>query len=349
MTKVNIWFNRTFGTTYHVIQELRKNSSKYDFRFFGTHTNLQSVFLQACDYVEKEPLLNDTEYIDYSLDFCKRHKIDIFLPGEFSAAIVSAHISLFEAEGIKVGIAFSSENAEILSSKAKIYEALRKVIPEYIPPYHLFYSSTEFLKAQQAFTKGSESGSVPITCFKPDKGIGGLGFRIVDDTINEFRGLMSYPSPRNTFDYYYRIFQMEKSFSPLILMEYLHGPEISIDCLASSGKILFSVAKEKKGSLRVVNNLPKLQDICDIICKELSLNYLFNIQFRYGNDDRLYLLDLNPRPSGGLYYSYKAGYPLMTAAIQLLLNEEAPQFEVYPEKSFIELDGSIDYKLFPDL
>jgi hypothetical protein len=39
----------------------------------------------------------------------------------------------------------------------------------------------------------------------------------------------------------------------------------------------------------------------------------------------------------------------MTAAIQLLLNEEAPQFEVYPEKSFIELDGSIDYKLFPDL
>jgi hypothetical protein len=68
MIKVNIWFNRTFGTTYHVIQELRKNNLKYDFRFFGTHTNLQSVFLQACDYVEKEPLLNDTEYLDYSLD-----------------------------------------------------------------------------------------------------------------------------------------------------------------------------------------------------------------------------------------------------------------------------------------
>jgi hypothetical protein len=349
MTKVNIWFNRTFGTAYHVIQELKKSNLKYDFEFFGTHTNLQSVFLQACDYVEKEPLLNDTEYLNYCLDFCKRHKIDIFLPGEFSASLVSAHLSLFESKGIKVGIAFSSVTAEILASKAKIYEVLRKVIPEYIPPYRLFCNSTDFLKAHQALTTGSESGTVPITCFKPDKGVGGLGFRIVDDTINEFRGLLSYPSTRNTFDYFYRIFQMETSFSPLIMMEYMNGPEISIDCLASSGKILFSVAKEKRGSLRVVSNISKLQDVCDIICKELFLNYLFNIQFRYGNDNRLYLLDLNPRPSGGLYYSYKAGYPLMTAAIQLLLNEEAPQFEIYPEKSFIELADSIDYKLFPEL
>lgn len=349
MTPINIWFNRTFGTTYHVIQELRQSNLLYDFRFFGTHTNLQSVFLQACDYIEKEPMLDDEEYLNYALDFCKRNKIDIFLPGEFSASVVSRHISLFESQGTKIGIAFTSEYAEILSSKGKIYESLRKIIPEYIPPYYLVHSPSEFLEAKQVLTQGSESGSAPIACFKPDKGIGGLGFRIVDDSINEFRGLMSYPSPRNTFEYYYNIFQNEKSFSPLIMMEYMNGPEISIDCLASSGKIVFSVAKEKKGNLRVINNIPALQEICQLICNELSLDYLFNIQFRYGNDGRLYLLDLNPRPSGGLYYSFKAGYPLMTAAIQLLLQDEINKFEVFSEKVFVELDGAIEYKLFKDL
>ena len=344
MTKVNIWFNRTFGTTYHVIQELRLSNLSYDFIFFGTHPNLQSVFLQACDYIEKEPILNDVEYLTYALDFCERHKIDIFFPGEFSATIISTNISLFQSQGIKIGIAFTSEYVEILSSKEKIYESLRKIIPDYIPPYHLFHNSSEFLEVYQVITQGKYTGSAPIVCFKPDKGLGGLGFRIVDDSINELRGLMSYPSPRNTFGYYYSIFQKEKAFSPLIMMEYMDGPEISIDCLASSGKIIFSVAKEKKGNLRFINNNPLLQEICELICKELSLNYLFNIQFRYGNEGRLYLLDLNPRPSGGLYYSFKAGYPLMTAAMQLLLQDEIYKFEILPEKVFVELDGAIEFK-----
>jgi len=341
MTKVNVWFNRTFGTTYHLIQELKSRSLPYQFYFFGTHPNLQSVFLQVCDVVEKEPLLSDEEYVHYALDFCKRNHIDIFLPGEFSAAIIAANKSLFESIGVKIGIAFSEQYADVLSSKARTYESLRSVIPEYIPEFYLIHDADEFSSAHIKLNRENN-----LTCFKPDKGFGGLGFRIVDDTMNEFRSLMSYPSPRNTYGYYYRILQQEKKFSSLIMMQYLKGTEISVDCLAASGLIMFSVAKEKKGTFRIVKHIPFLQDVCNLICNALSLDYLFNIQFRYGNDERLYLLDLNTRPSGGLYYSYKAGYSMMTAALNLLLNGEKPHFAVQEEKTFIELEGSIDYKLY---
>jgi len=339
MTKVNIWFNRTFGSTYHIIQELKRNNNSFEFTFFGTHTNLNSVFLQACDFVENEPILNDVEYLNYALSFCKRNNIDIFLPGEFSASIISRNKEIFESIGIKIGVAFSSFYIDVLSSKSNTYEFLREHIPEHIPTYYVVNNSDEFLNIYNKFRFEKK-----IMCFKPNKGLGGLGFRIVDDSISEFKHLMSYPSHRNTFDYYYRILQNEGTFNSLILMEYMNGNEISIDCLATSGNVAFSVAKEKKGNLRVVKHDIQLHELCNKICKVLSLDYLFNVQFINGRNQHLYLMDLNPRPSGGLYYASKAGYSMISAAIYSILKGEIPYFPLLPEKTFIELEDSIEYK-----
>jgi hypothetical protein len=336
MKIINIWFNRTFGTTYHIIHDLKNSNLSYNIKFFGTHSSLESVFLQSCDVVELEPLCTDNEYIDYALDFCKRNKIDIFFPGEFSANLIAAKKSVFESIGVKIGISFSIDNSQILSSKILTYQALSSVICEYIPVHYEVSNPIDFKIYYDTLKLNNE-----LICFKPDNSLGGLGFRIIDENINELKSLYGYPSSRNNFNYYYNIIKNERSIPSLIMMEYLKGPEISVDCLAYNGKLIFSVSKEKKGNLRIIKFNQFLHDICEKICSFFSLNYLFNVQFRYGYDNNLYLLDINTRPSGGLYYAHKAGYPMMVAAVNQLVVDEVANFDIFPEQTFIGIDDSI--------
>jgi len=297
---------------------------------------LQSVFLKACHIIETEPVLEDDAYIKYALDFCKKHKIDLFFPGEFSSTLIAKNVHLFEDQGIKIGLAFKSDVADILSSKIQTYEALRPVLPKLIPKFHCIQNVKDFQKVYH-----EQKAVNVLTCLKPDRGLGGLGFRVIDDKVDQFSQLLNYPSHSNTFDYYYQILSDVGEFTPLIFMEYLHGPEISVDCLARNGQLLFSVAREKRGKYRVVKQVPYLHQICAEICATFSLNYIFNVQFRFGKDGQIYLLDLNARPSGGIYYAHKAGYKMMSAAISTILGEPFVSFGFFPEQTFMQIEDAI--------
>jgi hypothetical protein len=338
MSSIHIWFNRTFSTTYNIIQDIRKGNLSHEFKFFGTHPNLQSVFLKACDIIETEPILDDVHYLTYALDFCERYEINLFFPGEFSSNLIAKHVHLFEGQGIKVALAFKSDIADVLSSKIQIYGVLRSVLHNLIPKFQCIQNINDFQKVYQ-----EQNVANVLTCLKPDRGLGGLGFRIIDNSVDQFKQLLNYPSPSNTYGYYHQILSAEGEFAPLIFMDYLYGPEISVDCLAMNGKLLFSVAREKRGKLRIVKQMPDLHQICSKICAIFSLNYIFNIQFRFGRDGQMYLLDLNARPSGGLYYTHLAGYPMMSAAVSIILGNQFDPFNFLPEQTFIQIEGAIPY------
>lgn len=336
MADLNIWFNRTFGTMYHIINDLKRDDFFISSKFFGTHPNLQSFFLQACDNIEKEPLLNDEEFINYSVDFCKRNCIDLLVPGEFSSSLISKNISQFEKSGVKIAISYRKEFADILASKAKIYEFLRDVIPENIPTFYKVETALEFQNAYQKLFNPLE-----LVCFKPDHGIGGLGFRIIDQNINQIQNLFGYPSSRAPYDYFLKILKSEEGFKPIIMMNYLPGIELSVDCLANNGKLIFSVVKEKRGNLRIIKQMPSVHYICKKICKKFKLTFLFNAQFRYSRDNRLYLIDLNPRPSGGLFHIQKAGYSFMNETLKHYIFNTDISINGLPEKKFIEVEDSL--------
>ena len=80
MKKVIIWFNHWFSTAYHMVNMI-KDDNNTEFYIIGTNGNEENVMKTVCDYWEKEPdFLSDEEYVQYCLEFCQRHSVNIFIP-----------------------------------------------------------------------------------------------------------------------------------------------------------------------------------------------------------------------------------------------------------------------------
>ena len=86
---MRIWFNHWFSTSYHLIN-MMKEKEPDRFYFIGSSTNPYAIYKQACDefYTEKHDI-SDEEYLQYCLDFCKEHKIDVFVPRHNLVSIIS--------------------------------------------------------------------------------------------------------------------------------------------------------------------------------------------------------------------------------------------------------------------
>ena len=96
-----IWMNHWFSTAVNIIDLLRANA--FDLHVIGTNENEYSVIKNSCDEWYQEPVLKDDDYVDYCLDFCKAHKVQVFLPRRGMVKI-SEQKHRCEEDGVKVMI-----------------------------------------------------------------------------------------------------------------------------------------------------------------------------------------------------------------------------------------------------
>ena len=113
---------------------------------------------------------------------------------------------------------------------------------------------------------------------------------------------------------------------PVLLMPYLSGVEISVDCVATAnGNLIIPRYKTSKRYSEIILS-ERIISMCDEIMNKLNangdMNMPMNIQFKMEND-KPYLLEINPRMSGGLQLSCKAiGINLPHIAMNELLGKE---------------------------
>jgi len=131
-------------------------------------------------------------------------------------------------------------------------------------------------------------------------------------------------------------------FQPLLLMEFLGGPEYSLDAVGD-GRRLIALTQRRKpqvGYGQEIVALPELTQAVEELIATFALTGLFNVQFREGRQG-LRLLEINPRFSGGIGYTGAAGLNLPYLALHGLLRGfpegEAPM--VAAEGRILEAPG----------
>ncbi|MGC5326529.1 ATP-grasp domain-containing protein [Brevibacillus sp. SYSU BS000544] len=315
--KTRIWFNRTFSTAFHFIDMIRNNPDGHEFEFFATHPKKHSIVLQAADYAEIEPSLDVEDYIQYCLDFCKKHKIDVFVPN-LHLVEIAKHVNRFEEIGTKVLVSSDYDLLQRISNKGTLFDSLRSVQGVELPEYRIVNDSGSFLRSViELQEKGYK------VCFKPANGEGGVGFRVIEKKKNTIGSLLGPLSNRISLEEAYQILSVERSFDDVMVMEYLDGFEYSIDCLAFNGKLLAAVPRKKvEGRIRLLEENDELITLAHVIHNKLQLPYNFNIQIIYKNGIPK-LLEINPRTSGGLFVSCLTGINFPYLAVKLLLSGEA--------------------------
>lgn len=288
---IRVWFNHWFSTAYRLI-ELIKQDKEQQVYVVGTNLQIDSVIQKVCDEWYEEPALVEEEYIEYCLDFCKEHNIDVFVPRR-NMVTVSEHIKRFEAIGVKVMV----DNFDIISflnDKAKTYDFFRQCDKLYIPDYYKVNNSERFVEAYKKLREKYEQ-----ICIKFVKDEGGMSFRRVAENVDRFSKLRVYQGAEIAYDVLVETLKEGGEFDDLMVMPYLPDDEISVDCLKTA-KGLIAIPRIKGPTRHETIAFEKyILDMVDIIMDKIDLQYPCNIQFKL-KDNVPYLLEINTRMSGGL-------------------------------------------------
>ncbi|WP_406471619.1 ATP-grasp domain-containing protein [Streptomyces sp. NBC_01615] len=314
-SRVRVWLNRTYAENVFFMDQLRSNPQHRAVEIHATHGDADSPVLAAADVASMEPEgLSPRAYVEYALDHCARHSIDVFVPVLHQAAIVAQRAE-FAALGTAL-LAPPAEAVAVFQDKVTAYEAVQKVgVP--VPPWWRVRTEEELVTAVEALEAAGHKA-----CFKPASGAGGVGFRVITRAPFSLNHLNGFPSPYVPLDLVVEALRAADQPVDWLVMPRLEQPEVSVDCLTGpDGRIRMAVGRTKNGRRRGFTLHPSWIEPARLLAEKFALHYLTNIQFRMFGDEPV-LMDVNTRPAGGLHQLAQCGVNAPWAAVQLALGEE---------------------------
>ncbi|WAU83910.1 ATP-grasp domain-containing protein [Streptomyces sp. Qhu-G9] len=315
VSRVRVWLNRTYAENVFFMDQLRRNPCGRAVEIHATHGDPDSPILAAADTAALEPEgLSPAAYVEYALDQCARHSIDVFVPVLHQAAL-AGHREDFAAVGTAL-LAPPVEAVQTFQDKVVAYEAVRELgVP--VPPWWRVRTADELITAVDALEAAGHKA-----CFKPASGAGGVGFRIITRTPFSLMHLNGFPSPYMPLDLVVEALRGADEPVDWLVMPRLGEPEVSVDCLTGpDGRVRMAVGRTKNGRRRGFTLDSAWIEPSRVLAEAFGLHYLTNIQFRMFGDEPV-LMDVNTRPAGGLHQLSQCGINAPWAAVRLALGEE---------------------------
>lgn len=291
---IRVWFNHWFSTSYRLI-ELMKSDKEENVYVIGSNRQADSVIQKVCDEWYEEPDARGTEYLEYCLKFCADHKVDVFVPRR-EMENISEHKDRFEAMGVKVMVDDYSIIG-LLNDKAVTYEFFRDCEKIRIPDFCMVNTAEHFVEAYAKLREKYDR-----ICIKFVRDEGGMSFRRVVESFDNFKRLKMYPMADVLYDNLVEILSAEKEFDDLMVMPFLDGDEISVDCLNTANGLIAIPRYKSNARHELIEFDSKILEMVDVIMDKINLQYPCNIQFKV-KDGVPYLLEINTRMSGGLQMS----------------------------------------------
>ena len=300
---MRVWFNRTFSSVYAAIGLIREADTEGRFHIIYSNANphVNAARVAHEFFVEPTGMDSDT-YIAWCLDFCREHRVDIFVPGKESTVLAGLH-ARFEAQGTRVLSAGSVAALELIHDKARFYATVDLPLAP-VADFRVFEDVQQF---DAAYAELREVH--PTLCVKPSESVFGLGFAVLDEARSSAALLLAGEQYRIGLADMRRGLAELGAFRTMLLMEYLDGHEYSVDCVGDHGRLVAAVARKKPRKAGRGQLIDMRQDIVDATAKlaaEFGLNGCFNVQYREGGG-ALRLLEINPRMSGGIGMACVAG------------------------------------------
>lgn len=311
---MRVWFNKGFSSLHTALRLIRQGAADHPpaVTLWASGSHPQALVALVADHYLIEPAgLAPQDYVDWCLDICRQHAIDILVPSKAVQALV-AQSARFAAQGTRLLAAADATTLALLDDKARFYAAVD--CPPAPAPEALSVHTLEEFDAAFA-TLASRHAQV---CIKPAVGVYGIGFRRIRTDVSAMDVLlrgMDYQIDLPTLRF---MLGQVPTWAPLLVMEYLPGAEYSVDCVADAGVLRCAVARRKgtaPGQGQCIDMRADLQQACARIVAQFGLSGYLNIQFRDGVQGPG-LLEVNARMSGGIAMACLAGPNLPWLGLQ---------------------------------
>ena len=309
---MRVWYNRTFSSVYAAIRLIREADTEGRFTIIHSNANRHTPAARLAHEFHGEPVgLEPDAYVDWCVEFCRKQRIDIFVPGR-EATLLSAHHARFLEIGTRVLSAATAQKLQLMHDKAGFYA--ETVLPQApVAEFRRFENIRSFDAAWAELRPRHAK-----LCIKPARGIYGIGFAIVDEERSSAALLLAGVEYHIGYQDLRRGLAELGEFRTMLLMEFLEGAEYSVDCVGDNGRLVAAVARRKSsqaGSGQLIDMRPEIIEATRKLAADYGLNGIFNVQFREaGGKPRL--LEINPRMSGGIGMACAAGPNLPWIALK---------------------------------
>jgi hypothetical protein len=303
---LTIWAARTFGTAAHSLAALRNNPDHRPVRLLVSHVRPDSPTLSTADQAFLEPPLTGPAWVGWALEVCERESVDVLWVTREAEAAAAAR-DAFTAIGTRLLVPSSGALLRT-STKSEVYRRAEAIgLPT--PPWERVVGLNQAKAALGRLDQLSPYG----VCVKPDTGQGAVGvWRLVPD----WDGL---PAGRDLPRRLWLTHLRHNPTSAWLMLPWLPGAEHSVDVLRSrDGRLIASVVRTKqdRSAEQVASSEPRLTAMSTALLDDLAVAPLANVQWRDQAGGPV-LLEVNARPSGGLFRSSEAlGVNLLWAAIR---------------------------------
>lgn len=288
----------------------------------ATDMQLTAPALTAADIMEQVPAVYADDYIERTLDICRRHDIKALIClNDLELPILAANCGRFEEIGVKV-IVSAPEVIDICFDKyrtAKYVESLGLGTPA------TFVSLDE---AKAALREGTLHFPLVL---KPRWGSGSIGIEFVN-SVEELEGVyaMLLKKVKKTI-----LATASKGEEYILIQQIIDGQEYGMDVMNDLEGNHRAVSVKKKLTMRA-GETDKAQTVDNAEIRAIGrtlgkkLRHIGNLDVDViEKDGRYYILELNPRFGGGFPFSYEAGVNFPGAIIEWLkgnkINEDILQ------------------------
>lgn len=319
--KRKIWLMEGLSSQRDIIQGVKLFAQKMGFAItvFASHRNERNEILSVADYSLTEPK-DPQKRLQFIQETVRNHSIHHIHTGRNSQWF-EKHRAAIESTGATLTTGATGVDwLALADEKVNFARFMEQNGLAVVPSWRV--NTPAELKTHLAAPPFSDS---PV-CVKPVTGIYGMGFWRFDDSASPMAAF-THPEHRLVNpQQYLAAASASESFTPLVLMPYLPGPEFSVDILADKGEILAAVGRRKEGAIQsLVNEGGALKLACDC-ARMMKADGLVNVQTRNDVNGNAVLLETNLRPSGGVGYTLHSGInlPGLFAAFKLgLMSKEA--------------------------
>lgn len=281
----------------------------------ATDMQLTAPALTAADIKEQVPAVYADNYIDRTLDICRRHGIKALIClNDLELPILAANRQRFEEIGVKL-IVSAPEVIDICFDKyrtAKYVESLGLGTP------------TTFVSLDEAKAALREGILTFPLVLKPRWGSGSIGIEFVNslEELDEVYAMLLKKVKKTI------LATASKGDEYILIQQKIDGQEYGMDVMNDLEGNHRAVSVKKKLAMRA-GETDKAQTVDNAEIRAIgqtlgkNLHHIGNLDVDvFEKDGKYYILELNPRFGGGFPFSYEAGVNFPGAIIEWLKGNE---------------------------
>ncbi|WP_212515573.1 ATP-grasp domain-containing protein [Acinetobacter soli] len=304
---IGIWFTQAHSCQRDLILAAKNAPFNLPIHVVASHADDRPEITSVADIALQEPPFS--ERVEWVLHQAQRLNVKLIIAGHH-AAIYLAEKHRFEQLGIRLMAGCDTlDQIEQLNDKSLFTQiCLNHSLA--VAPATIVENAEQL---QDAYHDWRQKGEV---CVKPAKGVFASGFWHLDPSANSFdvfANSMRFKAHPESFIESYR--QLEKP-PVYLVMPFLSGLECSVDMLCIHGQVHGAIAryKQKNGCQNLTFEDPAIE-LAYQVAALFGCDGLVNMQARYNDQQQLYILEVNSRPSGGIAHTFMSGVNLVHLAI----------------------------------